>query len=273
MPYFSTSNTDLYYRTHGRGRTALVMIHGWYQNGAQAWGALIPHLEKDFRLFIPDLPGHGLTELGNPASLCENDIRLIDFIRYVKQKYKPKKIILMGHSYGAFLTQQVIAREPKLVQGAVAMAAIDDYAPYTKRLKGVLSIPKFLTPLYYRVQAMLGAFPYGDLRLMYGRSILKPRRLTYAHLKNRTLSPMASRAQMQAFLGAKVEWPRMKIPTPLLLIYGAADFLTPFTWSEKILPHTAKGKAISIPETGHNVQISGAERVAQATRNFVKSLG
>ncbi len=272
MAYFKSSGEEIYYRSYGEGRTALVFVHGWYQSGSQAWGRLVPEFENKFRIFVPDLPGHGLSALENAAdfSTAGNEKLLIGFIRHVKKTYRCNKIILLGHSYGAFAVLGVAAAVAGELSGVVAMAAIDDYAPYSRRLRSVLRIPGFLIGVYYRLQALLGLFPYGDLRLLYGKTtaVPAPGRLAYAKIKNKTLSIRASHAYMRAFLGAKVAWPKQKIHLPLLLVYGERDGLTSSSWAQKILPHFAAGSVSVVAEAGHNVQISGAAEVAGLIKRF-----
>jgi len=274
MPYFHNPVCDLYYRTAGKGKTALILVHGWYQSGQQAFAPLIPKLSGSFRVFVPDLPGHGLTH-NMPAnfSAAMNEALLIEFVRYVRQRYRCKKIFLAGHSYGAFSSLGVACRIPWELSGIIALSAVDDYAPYHKRLRRVLRIPRFLTPLYYRLQALIGGFPYGDREQLYADAHheLKPGRLAYAKKKTRTLSHSASRLYIQAFLAARVEWPLEKIALPLLLLYGERDKLTPVSWAQRIQPHFKRSIVRVIPGAGHNLQLTAPQAVAEAIRRFVRS--
>lgn len=272
MPYFAAAGREMYFRESGRGKDALVFIHGWYQNGAQAWGMLAPRFEKKYRVFVPDLPGHGLSPLGDAAnfSIAVNRLLITEFIRHLRKTYGLRRVILVGHSYGAFAVLDLISASPGAADAILALAAIDDYAPYTARLKRVLLIPRFLVGLYYRLQAVGGWFPYGDRMLLYGNADpgLIPGRLAYAKIKNRTLSPMASRAYMKAFAGMRVPWPQQKSDIPALLLYGERDALTSVTWSKKILPHFSRVEVSVVAEAGHNVQISGADAVEKHAAAF-----
>ncbi len=274
MPYFSDGRQEVYYRSYGRGANALIMVHGWYQSGSQAWGKVVPELAKTYRVFVPDLPGHGLSPLANSDgfSLDRNERLTEDFIRYVKRHYKVRHVIIVGHSYGAFAVLGVAAGAAVELAGVAALSAIDDYAPYTARIKRVLLIPGFLIGLYYRVQALWALFPYGDRMLLYGQlpDNLIPGRLAYAKIKNKTLSPVASHAYMKAFVGRRVQWPAPPVRTPLLLIYGEKDQLTSSAWAKKILPHFSSARAETVADAGHNVQISGSETVIAILRQFAE---
>jgi pimeloyl-ACP methyl ester carboxylesterase len=282
MPYFSATRQEIYYRRSGKNATAIVLIHGWYQNGSQAWGKLLPYLENRFQVFVPDLPGHGLTPLVSPENFTthDNNKLIIEFIRYVKKQYRCRRVILVGHSYGSFAVLSAAAQIPLELAGVIGLAAVDDYAPYTPRLKRVLAISRFLILAYYRLQALLGLFPYGDRMLLYSSSSavaggkipagLIPGRWAYAKIKNRTLSPANSHAYMRAFIGSRVAWPESKLSLPALLIYGERDVLTASSWAERILPHFKTGSVAVVPKAGHNVQISGAESVGRSISDFIE---
>lgn len=273
MPYFHNAGHDLYYRSAGKGKTALILVHGWYQSGQQAYAAILPHLREKYHVFIPDLPGHGLTpQIPADFSTTMNENLLIEFIRYIKKHYRCNRVFIAGHSYGAFTVLAIAARIPGELDGVVALSAVDDYAPYHKRLKSVLRIPRWLTPIYYRLQALLGGFPYGDREQLYGDAHheLKPGKLAYARKKNKTLSPAASRRYMRAFLSARIHWPLQKISTPLLLVYGSRDMLTPASWAKQIQPHFARSSVEVVADAGHNVQISAPKAVAGHILRFFR---
>ncbi len=270
MPYYADS---LYYRDRGKGDVAIVLVHGWYQNGDQAWGSLVPELSDRYRLFVPDLPGHGLNpEIPAHFSPQSNIELLAGFITYLRKTYRLKKIFLAGHSYGAYATLALASQYADLLSGVMAFAAVDDYAPYKPRLKWVLAVPRWLEGLYYRLQAALAQFPYGDRLLLYANvpSHLVPGKLEYAKIKNRVLSISASRAYMKTFMKSKVEWPREPLSLPIFLGYGDRDNLTSAKWAKHILPHFSGGTMEVIADAGHNVQISGASDLAREIRRFVE---
>lgn len=262
----------MYYRASGVGSHALIFVHGWYQNGLQAWAALATQFEKKYRIFAPDLPGHGLSDLVDTKSfsLSANRELLAQFVRYLKSRYRLRSVVLIGHSYGAFAVLDCIPYHARDFAGVVALAAIDDYAPYVKRLRWVLRIPRFLEGMYFRIQALLGFFPYGDRQMLYAKidPALMPSKSEYGLIKNRTLSLRNSRAYMRAFMQGRVEWPAKKVGLPTLLVYGERDNLTPSSWADRIMPHLANGQCAIVEKAGHNVQITGAAVVGSTLRPF-----
>jgi len=273
MPYFESGESSVYYRTAGSGTTGLIFVHGWYQTGSEAWMSLARNLKPGFKLFMPDLPGHGLSDDVSPNFSIASNAQLIEsFIQQTRKTYRLKKIVLIGHSYGAFATLDVAARQNVALDAVVAISAVDDYAPYVKRLKHALWVPAFLAGVYYRILALLALFPYGDRLHLYGAmpESLQPGKLAYGAIKNHTLSVLNSRAYMRAFLTGKVKWPAGRLKLPLLLVYGERDSLTPASHAHVIDPHFVSAELVVLPKSGHNVQISAAEQLAKILAGFVE---
>ncbi len=272
MPYFTSAQSELYYRVYGKGGTALFLVHGWYQTGTQAWRNLIAHLSPRYTIFVPDLMGHGFNlKMPRDFSTRLQEDALVVFIRFTKKKYRLRKIFVAGHSYGAFAALGVAARYPKDIDGVIALSAVDDYEPYRTQFRALLKVPLFLTRIFYRIPALWGGFPYGDRLQFYGQHLpeLIPGRLEYARLKNKLLPLENARRYMRSFLHAKIDWPEKQLTTPLLLIYGANDALTPVSWAKRILPHFKKAVVHTVDGVGHNVQITAPEAVSRHLQNYL----
>ena len=55
------------------GAPTLTLLHNFMSTGRAAWGALLPLLNRRFRILLPDLPGHGASE-GYPAGFDHRTI-------------------------------------------------------------------------------------------------------------------------------------------------------------------------------------------------------
>lgn len=274
MPYFASAQHELYYRVYGKGGTALFLVHGWYQTGAQAWRNLIAHLGPRYTIFVPDLMGHGFNlKIPHDFSTRLQEDALVGFIRLTKKKYRLRKIFVVGHSYGAFTALGIATRYPKDIDGVVALSAVDDYTPYRAQFRALLKVPLFLMRIFYRIPALWGGFPYGDRLQFYGQCLpeLIPGRLEYARLKNKVLPLENARRYMRSFLHAKIDWSENPLAAPLLLIYGANDALTPVSWAKRILPRFESAELHTVDGVGHNVQITAPEAVSRHLQKFLES--
>ena len=90
----------------GTGAIALICIHGWGCHGGQFAG-LARALDPDFRVFRPDLPGHGATPLESfTPSFGTYSGWIADFV----ENRGLQNPILLGHSMGGILALLTAAR-------------------------------------------------------------------------------------------------------------------------------------------------------------------
>src|ERR1700753_1886864 len=90
---------ELHFEVSGTGNIPLICVHGWGCEGGQ-FLELNRLLAGEFRIYRPDLPGHGRTPLGGfvPNFKPYADV-LVDFIR----EHQLERPVLLGHSMGGVL--------------------------------------------------------------------------------------------------------------------------------------------------------------------------
>src|SRR6185369_5700030 len=59
--YAKLGENKIHYKSYGKGKDALVLVHGWTCN-MDLWRDHIPELSKRSRVIALDLPGHGLSD-------------------------------------------------------------------------------------------------------------------------------------------------------------------------------------------------------------------
>ncbi len=77
MPEFKTGTGVIHFevlnaRSNPEAAT-LTLLHNFMSTGRAAWGAMVDALNDQFRILLPDLPGHGRS-VGHPASFHHNSI-------------------------------------------------------------------------------------------------------------------------------------------------------------------------------------------------------
>lgn len=92
-------NATLSYIDKGEGKT-LLFLHG-FCGSSLYWENIIPKLSENYRVIVPDLPGHG-------DSVFFTDIHSIeDFAELIKnflEELKIDKVTMFGHSLGGYIT-------------------------------------------------------------------------------------------------------------------------------------------------------------------------
>jgi 3-oxoadipate enol-lactonase len=117
------NGVELAYERHGHG-TPLVLIHG-YPLDHTIWNPVMPLLENDFELIIPDLRGFGQSSsINTQYSLSDMAADLAALLDTLKLE----KVVIAGHSMGGYITLAFARAYPKrlLGLGLVASQALAD---------------------------------------------------------------------------------------------------------------------------------------------------
>jgi pimeloyl-ACP methyl ester carboxylesterase len=108
---------ELAYRVAGSGQP-VVLFHGLW-NSSSIWQETIQTFSPYYRLYAPDLPGHGQSPPRLPWKLREVGAMLAAWMRSLE--LSPATVI--GHSMGGALAMLLAAAEPELVDRLVLVDA------------------------------------------------------------------------------------------------------------------------------------------------------
>jgi len=117
-------NIKISYTDSGKG-AVVVLLHGFLEN-KHMWNEIIPEISKNKRVLAIDLLGHGHTEcLGyiHPMEL------MADAVAAVLKTLRIRKITLIGHSMGGYVSLALSEKNPEMIRGLCllnATAASDD---------------------------------------------------------------------------------------------------------------------------------------------------
>lgn len=107
--YATLDGARIHYQNYGKGREALVLIHGWSCN-LDYWRDQIPDFAKRNRVIALDLPGHGQSDKPQLAYTMDLFARAIDA---VMRDAKVERAVLVGHSMGTPIARQFYRKYPK----------------------------------------------------------------------------------------------------------------------------------------------------------------
>jgi len=128
---------DIHYLTGGQG-VPLIIIHGG-GGGASGWQKNVRELSKNYRVYVPDLPGFGHSQpMGDDVSMS----KFVQFVEDFSQAIGLKRFYLAGHSIGGGIALQYALRFPDKVEKLVlvdSMCLGEEIAPWIR----FLSLPAF----------------------------------------------------------------------------------------------------------------------------------
>lgn len=116
----------VHYKLAGRGRTALVFIHG-FGGDLKVWREQVPYFATLARVVVIDLPGHGDSDKPNADYSMKYMARAI---RGVLDDARVDRAVLIGHSAGTQVIRQFDRMFPWRTRALVAVdGALRNTAP------------------------------------------------------------------------------------------------------------------------------------------------
>lgn len=107
-------NININYTDTGKG-TAIVLLHGFLENQTM-WNSFLPELTKKYRVITVDQLGHGETGCLGYIHTMED---MADAVHAVLQELRIRKVILVGHSMGGYVSLAFAELYPDMVKGIV----------------------------------------------------------------------------------------------------------------------------------------------------------
>lgn len=114
---FSDDNVEISYDARGKGKPALVFVHGWCCD-ERYWSYQVPYFASQYRVVTIDLAGHGLSGIDRRNWTIE---AFGGDVVAVVEKLDLERVILIGHSMGGSVIIEAARRMPDRVVGLVGV--------------------------------------------------------------------------------------------------------------------------------------------------------
>lgn len=101
----------------GESNKALLLIHG-YLEAIESWDSFIPLLSASTRVIAIDLPGHGLSPTPSEGLTMEFWAQTVAEVLRVM---KVDEAVVVGHSMGGYVAQEVLHQAAPSVKGVVLL--------------------------------------------------------------------------------------------------------------------------------------------------------
>ncbi len=136
--YLSYRHQQVAYRVCGTGHP-LILLHGFGEDG-NIWEQQVATLQESNRIYVPDLPGTGLSA---SALAAESEWTIEKFAHVIKEIALNEHLstfTLLGHSMGGYITLAFAEAYPDMLQGfglIHSSAYADNKEKIASRNKGI----------------------------------------------------------------------------------------------------------------------------------------
>ena len=281
MPYFSIPSQTgqaaaekrrIYYSDQGEGEI-LIFLHSWYQTGQEAYLPYIEHFCKNYRVIVPDLPGHGKSyrKLNEDFTFEQMTEELVHFIEHFKEEVgESVGISLVGSSMGSYLALLMALNQPQLIENLMLISTMIDFKVNELEIESMLSRSPVVMRANLLYRAKKKIFPFDAGKSPYWQKQGQAPGW-YQHYRQKTeLHDLHdARIYMNLFLKSSLVEEIPKNTHPTLLIYGKRDFLTPEDFAASLARKMPTAVLRIVDSVGHNLYLTHPEKVIPLLEEFL----
>ena len=250
----------------------VLLLHG---SGAttHSWAGLIAELSQDFRLIVPDLPGHGFTQnLPNTRATLDNvSHALAELIRTIDASPR----LIVGHSAGAAIGTHIIAAKLLSPDALVSInGAFYPFPGFARELFPAIARALFLNPLVPKFFAMTANMGSSVERLIdsTGSKLDKPQVELYRRAFRSSHHVEGTLAMMANWDLTDMAQKLCALDIPVLQMIGDRDGTVDPSAANRTAKYLRRGRMIHYPK-GHLVHEEIPNAVATDILAFALSSG
>lgn len=264
MKFATINDLKTAYYASGSGRRDVLLLHGWASSG-RMWLRSMWALRRDYRLWAPDLPGFGDSDIPS-VDWCSVE-RYSDHIAALCEALNIQPYAVIGHSMGARLAFDLARRYPALVERVVAVSPA-----LTGRLGFNLDI--FLLGPFGRALKRVSRHVWPVATATVMSQYWAPRYLTSEAVQRTTAD--LRRATWEASIGSLRVMVRedytpylAEVQQPTLLMAGERDFTVPPADSHRAARLLPDARLVMLEDIHHQPTDECPDLFLEAVRAFL----
>ncbi|MBI3570314.1 MAG: pimeloyl-ACP methyl ester esterase BioH [Gammaproteobacteria bacterium] len=251
-----------YYEQYGHG-PELVLVHGWGSHGG-VWADIARALSADYRVTVPDLPGHGrsrdfLPTAYTPEVLAEGVRRGLS-----------GPAVWIGWSMGGLVALAAAQRYPREVARLVLVGATPKYvqsADWPHAMSPTV-LEQFARNLELDYAGTLDRFLTLQMAAGEDRAVL--RRLRDEMFRYGEPPTAALQAGLRLLKEEDRRDALAGIAMPTLVMHGARDRLAPVGAARYLAQQLPQARLEIVPEAGHAPFLSHPEIFLEKLKGFIR---
>ena len=244
---------------------ALVFLHG-FGGGLLSWAAIQPDLARHHRTIAMDLKGFGRTS--KPAGDYSRAAQA-DLVVALLDRLAVPTATLVAHSWGSSVALEVARRHPQRVAKLVLVAGF----VYEEQLNGFLR----WSQLPVLGEVLFGLAYDQGLEARYTWGFYDPARFVRAehfdHLRAFQQTPGVTAAALATVRGmglAELGPSLSTITQPALLVWGAADRVSPPRWGARLAADLPAARLHTLARAGHHPMLERAGTLVGLIEEFLQ---
>ncbi|MBB5479950.1 alpha/beta fold hydrolase [Micromonospora parathelypteridis] len=223
----------------GTGATPVVLVHGLAVSHRYLTPLAVA-LAVTHPVYVPDLPGFGLTE--HPEGAYDVQ-RHAEHLAAWLATYRLPPVCLLGHSFGAEVAAALAANHPEAVRALVLAGPTSDPAARSRR-------------------ALVGRWLKDNVHEAPLQAPVLARDIWNAR-------PWRVLATLSHSVHNTIEADLVRITAPTLVLTGGRDPIAPARWRDQVTRLVPEANLVVVPGAPHNVATTHPVAVAAAIRHLL----
>lgn len=258
---------EINYEVYGEGKP-IVMIHGFYPDHRLMTGCFEPVFKgrNGYKRIYIDLPGMGKTS--SREWIKNSDVMLDVVLRFIKTIVPDENFLLVGESYGGYLSRGVIYKMADKVDGLMLLCpcVVADFKkrhiPKHEVLKKDEEILRKLT--------QAEADDFNSMAVVQSENIWRRYRDEILSEVNSADAKFLSSFQKYGYeYSFDVDKIEHKYEKPTLMLLGRQDASVGYKDAFAILDNYPRASFAVLDEAGHNLQIEQVELFNSLVNNWL----
>jgi 3-oxoadipate enol-lactonase len=242
----------------------IVLLHG-VTLSVETWPYQLAALRKEFRVIALDARGHGLSKFFGAVSGLD---RLASDVAQVFAQLDLRDAVVVGHSMGGMMTQQMVLDFPELARDRIAGTILLSTAAAPGQGFPIPGSARRVRPGPIGMPA--GEIGFAVARLGLGAKA-DPRHV--AHTRNMTAATHSHtyRHVLPHVVGFDIRSRLKDYAVPALVINGSRDLLTPPRVGRELARRIPGAEFEVVPGAGHMLMMERAEWLNERIARFANA--